>query len=801
METDTTSPINETPLHSISVRSLVEFVMQSGDLSTGGFQRRDRAQLGTQGHKRVQKSRPEGYETEVEVACQIEGTDLLLEVRGRIDGLYSGTEPVVIEEIKTTTLSLNLVDEEHNPLHWGQAQCYAYMYARQYRLDEISIHLTYFQLETHEEKTFERHYKYEDLETFFSHLITTYLNWFRKVQAWQARRDQTIEQLEFPYEEYRPGQRDLAVSVYKTIRSRERAYIQSPTGVGKTIASLFPSVKALGQRMAAKIFYLTAKTSGRLVAEKALDDMRRSNLYLRSVTLTAKEKICFCPPVNCDPDVCPFARGYFDKVKRALEELDRHQAFTRPVVEEIARRYEICPFEFSLDLALWVDCIICDYNYVFDPRVYLHRFFDFDVDPYIFLVDEAHNLPDRARAMYSAELNKSTVLQLQRILKTQVPALAKKLGEINKILLEKRKICQEEGKNALVEHELPEPLLKAVREFSHKAEDWLVLNHTAEFRQDLLEFYFLCSNYLRTAEYFDTYYVSYFERQGQSDLRAKLFCLDPAPMLAMPLERSHSTVFFSATLLPMDYFMKLLTGDADHPSRIFQSPFPQENVCLLVHNKIPTKYAQRADSYDAIAATIETVISTHVGNYLVYFPSYAYLNEVVERLKGRLPERQLLIQERGMSEEARDAFLAQFSSTNEETLVGFAVMGGVFGEGIDLVGERLIGVVVVGVGIPQLGLERDLIKAYFDSKSGSGFAYAYQYPGFNRVLQATGRVIRTETDRGIIVLIDERFTHTHYRNLFPSHWKKYQVVQSKREMEKLLSQFWERTSPSDRLKA
>ena len=790
MDTDTASQIEVNPPHSISVRSLVEFVMQSGDITPGGFQRRDRAQLGTQGHKRVQRSRPEGYETEVEVTCQVENTEPPLLVRGRIDGLYANHDPITIEEIKTTTLSLELVDEDHNRLHWAQAQCYAYMYARQYHLNEIRIHLTYYQLDSHEEKTFERHFTRTDLDIFFSNLITPYLNWFQKVQAWQIRRDRSIEQLDFPYEEYRPGQRDMAVAVYKTIREKNRSYIQSPTGVGKTIASLFPSVKALGLGLAEKIFYLTAKTSGRLVAEKALADMRQSDLYLRSVTLTAKEKICFCPPVNCDPEVCIFARGYFDKVKQALEELDQHQAFTRPVIEELARKYEICPFEFSLDLALWVDCIICDYNYVFDPRVYLHRFFDFSIEPYIFLVDEAHNLPDRARAMYSAELEKEKVLQLQRILKPQVPALAKKLGEINKILLKKRKACQAEGKEALIERELPETLLKAIREFSHKAEDWLVLNQAAEFRQELLGFYFLCSNYLRTAEYFDTFYVSYFERRGQSDLRAKLFCLDPAPMLAIPLERSQSTVFFSATLLPMDYFMKLLTGAADHPRRIFQSPFPQENACLLIHNKISTKFAQRADSYDAIAETIETAINTHAGNYLVYFPSYVYLNEVVERLRSRVPERQLLIQERRMTEESRDAFLSRFSSTNEETLIGLAVMGGVFGEGIDLVGERLIGVVVVGVGVPQLGLERDLIKEYFDRDQSSGFAYAYQFPGFNRVLQATGRVIRTDTDRGIIVLIDERFTHAHYRQLFPSHWRGYQVVQNSSELKDKLTRFW-----------
>ncbi|MFT3895900.1 MAG: helicase C-terminal domain-containing protein [Anaerolineales bacterium] len=787
---DTSSQTKVIQPHIVSVRTLVEFVLQSGDLTAGGFQRRDRAQLGTRGHQRVQRSRPNDYETELEIVHYVEETDLPLEVRGRIDGLYGSKEPVIIEEIKTTTLSLELITEQHNHLHWAQAQCYAYMYAHKHKLSEISIHLTYYHLDSQKEKTFERHYRMIELEAFFQDLVARYLRWLRKVITWQAKRDESIQQLEFPYEGYRPGQREMAVAVYKTIRDSGHLYVQSPTGVGKTIATLFPAVKALGQGMAAKIFYLTAKTSGRLVAEKALDDAHQKNLYLKSVTLTAKEKICFCPPVNCDPEECIFARGYFDKVKTALDELDQHQAFTRPLIEEIARKYEICPFEFSLDLALWVDCIICDYNYVFDPRVYLHRFFDFSIESYIFLVDEAHNLPDRARSMYSAELDKATVLHLQRILKPYLPALSKKLSAINKLMLEIRKNCQAEGKDALVEYELPEELLKAVRAFSQKAEDWLVMNQSAEFREELLEFYFQCSNYLRTAEYFDTFYVSYFERQGQGDLKAKLFCLDPAPMLAFPLERSRSTIFFSATLLPMDYFMKLLTGDTEYPSRIFQSPFPLENVNLLVHNGISTKYTQRADSYDAIASSIESVCGAHMGNYLVFFPSYAYLTAVLERLKERLPESRLLVQDRGMTEAARESFLSRFSTGNQETLIGLAVMGGVFGEGIDLVGERLIGAIVVGVGVPQVSLENDLIKEYFDRQNGSGFAYAYQYPGFNRVLQATGRVIRTEADRGIIVLIDERFTHTRYRQLFPSHWRGYQVVQNISQIEGRLARFW-----------
>jgi len=391
---------------------------------------------------------------------------------------------------------------------------------------------------------------------------------------------------------------------------------------------------------------------------------------------------------------------------------------------------------------------------------------------------------------YSAELDKKIVLELRRALKEHLPGLAKDLNAINKLLLEKRKACQSEELNALVETELPEALLKAIGKFVQHAENWLALNQPAEFQQALLDFYFACNNYLRTAEYFDTFYVSYFECQGQSGLRAKLFCLDPAPMLAEPLKRSQSTIFFSATLAPIDYFKKLLTGSAEHPALAFQSPFPLENSRLMIHNRISTKYKERSESYAPIASAIETICNAQVGNYLVFFPSYAYMEAVLELVKERLPKEQLLIQSRGMTETERETFLAQFSTDNSGTLIGFAVMGGIFGEGIDLVGERLIGAIVVGVGLPQMGLEPDLIKEYFNKQNGNGFAYAYQYPGFNRVLQAIGRVIRTETDRGIIVLIDERFAHTRYRRLFPAHWQGFQVIQNEDELKNHLEKFW-----------
>lgn len=775
-----------------SVRTLVEFVLREGNLFGGGFQEPDRALLGSRGHRRLQKSRPTGYQAEVAIRHLVETADLSLEIFGRIDGIFSLDQPITLEEIKTTTQDLPLVTGD-NPLHWGQAQCYAYMYARQHNLAEMRVQLTYYHLDSQETLTFQRNFTFSELESFFTDLVAAYLTWMGQVKAWQERRDASIQQLDFPYTTYRMGQRDLAVAVYRAIQKKEQLFVQAPTGIGKTIATLFPAVKAIGTRLVARIFYLTAKTPGRLVAEQALDDMRQSGLHLKSVTLTAKEKICFCSATGGEPEECPFTRNYYGKLKTALAETHEIEAFTRPVITELAQRYEICPFEFSLDLALWADCIIGDYNYVFDPSVYLRRFFDNVVEPYVFLVDEAHNLPDRARAMYSAELDKQTVLELRKSVKPHLPNLAKALSEINQALLDQRRRCDPNDPPVLVEQERPEALLRALRRFSRQAEAWLALNQKTNFRPALLDFYFQATTYMRTAEtFFGPGYVSYFEKKGPEDLTAKLFCLDPAPFLTAALERSRAAIFFSGTLLPLEYFDRVLTGSTSHPRLILQSPFPSEHLALLIHNQISTRYTQRANSYEAVAALIEGVCAAQPGNYLVFFPSYAYLTAVAELVQERWPRWQLLIQERGMAETSRDAFLARFSAAQAGTLLGFAVMGGIFAEGVDLVGERLIGAIIVGVGLPQLSLERDLLKAYFTKHAHNGFAYAYQYPGLNRVMQAAGRVIRTERDRGVILLIDERLTQPRYTRLFPSEWRHFQVVRQTDNLVEKLRHFWQK---------
>jgi DNA excision repair protein ERCC-2 len=782
---------NTDSLLKISVRGLVEFVLREGDLPTGfGFVSRDRAVQGTRGHQRVQKSRPDDYEAEVSIRHRVERDGIGLDILGRIDGLFHSDDPLCIDEIKTTTTDLSQIDETYNHLHWAQAKVYAYIYALHNDLAKMAVQLTYYHLDSRQTKEIRHTFTFAELTAFFDDIIDSYMAWAKLVLAWYEKRDASIEILEFPYAEYRTGQREMAVAVYRAIRDGEKLFVQAPTGIGKTIAAQFPAIKAIQKGLVSKIFYLTAKTLGRTVAEKALDDMRAEGLQLKSITLTAKDKICFCSATG-DKDNCPYARDYYGKLRPALEDAYQHQAFTRPFIEEIAEKHQLCPFEFSLDLSLWVDCIICDYNYAFDPRVHLRRFFENVTEPYAFLIDESHNLPDRAREMFSAEVSKRAVLDLRAQVKEQLPQTAKALNKINRILLDKRKAAEAIDQTELVEHEVDDALINALRHFVQVAEAWLIFNYQSDFRQNLLDFYFTCTTYLFIAEqYFGPNYVAYFELNRQDGVRAKLYCVDPAPHLVEALKRGQSAVFFSATLLPMLYFEQILTGCTGQRQLQLASPFPRENLHVLVHQHIATKYTQRATSYQPIAHTIMAVCAAQTGNYLVFFPSYAYLEAVREVLEREFPEQSLLVQERNMSEPEREDFLAQFATNNDNSLIALAVMGGIFGEGIDLVGERLIGAIVVGVGIPQLGLERNLIRDYFNQAQRRGFEYAYQYPGLNRVMQAAGRVIRTETDRGVIVLLDERFNQYRYRTLYPVAWHGFNVVKDAEEIRGLLQTFW-----------
>ncbi len=633
--------------------------------------------------------------------------------------------------------------------------------------------MTYYQIDTGEMRSFRQHHGAKELALFFQDLVSKYLKWAETIVAWETRRDDSIRRLEFPFTAYRPGQREMAVSVYRTIKDERQLLIQAATGIGKTMAAVFPAVKAIAEGISSKVFYLTARTTGRIAAEKALDHLRQNELRLKSLTITAKEKICFDRDAACNPEECRFARGHYDRVNEALKDIFDQDAFTRTAIEQVAKSYRICPFEFSLELSLLADCIICDYNYAFDPRVFLRRFFSEDGGDFTFLIDEAHNLVDRSREMFSAELFKQPMLDLRRAVRREQPKIFKSLGKINTWMVKARNKCVECG-SSRYEKEPPQDLFPVLRKFLLNTENWLSRNIQTSYREELLDLYFQVSGFMRVAERFDESYVTCLEKIGK-DLKLKLFCIDPSIQLENALKRCKAAIFFSATMTPMAYFQQILGCDKNAAHLILPSPFPAENLRLLIADRISTLYRHREKTKDQISRAIRTLVKQKKGNYLAFFPSYDYLQMVYDVYASELPDSDLVRQTPFMSERERLDFLQLFKQDNSRSLVGFAVMGGIFGEGIDLVGERLSGAIIVGVGLPGISLERELIRDYFAETRNAGFEFAYQYPGINRVLQAAGRVIRTEKDRGVILLIDQRYATNRYRSLLLRQWSTVRV--------------------------
>ena len=782
----------------ISVQNLLEYAQQSGDLSMGTYSS-SRAVEGTRGHATVRKALKNEltgdtvYEAEVPVSFMLEGKSTILEVTGRIDGVLKDASGITIHEIKTTTISLEHIEHDYNPQHWAQAKCYAYMFAYQYGLDYIAIRLTYYQLDEKQEKSFMDLYSIEALEEFFMPLVRECLTWQDMIHGWCSSRNESIEKLEFPYSGYRLGQQEFIDSVYKSIKEGDLLFAQAPTGTGKTIASLYPAAKALGEGLTSKVFYLTAKTTTRALAEKALEDMRAKGLKLKSITITAKEKICFCEDPTCDKESCEYAANYYGKVKKAVADALSEDYLDRFTIEKYAKLHSVCPFELSLDLSLWCDIIICDYNYLFDPRVYLKRFFTQRGD-YCFLIDEAHNLVDRARDMYSSELSKRSFFELKRGVKAEIPAINEMTNQLYKYFLNTAKVLiseeDDEGKGFYrVRRDRPNELYELLESFTGYLENWLPRNPPVSFMEALLETYFNCLNFMKIMELYDESYVTCYDKSSR-DFKIKLFCVDPSKLLKNAMNKGRASVLFSATLSPMGYFTEMLGGGRDARVLTLPSPFPAENLCVYVDDTISTKYKMRPFSYDNIAGAILEAVSSRVGNYMVFFPSFDYLNEVYYRFMGIKSDIRTLYQIAGMSEAARQEFLDEFDSIGGVSLVGFAVLGGVFGEGIDLTGDRLSGAIIVGVGLPQICNERNIIKRHFDEQSCAGFEYAYTYPGINRVLQAAGRVIRTENDMGVVILLDERFSYHTYRELLPSEWSPILRASDGCLLPDVLREFW-----------
>lgn len=780
----------------ISVRNLVEFILREGDIDSrrSGGMDKEAMLMGGRLHRKIQRRMGPEYHAEVSLKTLVDCGEFCIQVEGRADGVIikeDETEPgVIIDEIKGVLRELSHIEQPVN-VHLAQAKCYAYIYARQHGLKRVGVQMTYCHLDTEEIRRFQFEYRKKELEEWFHDLVGSYEKWARFQIEWKQERDASIQRVEFPFP-YRKGQRDVAAAVYRTILRKKKLFIQAPTGVGKTMSTVFPAVKAVGEGLAEKIFYLTAKTITRTVAENAFSTLKENGLRMKVITLTAKEKICFCEEAACNPEACPYAKGHFDRVNDAVfDMITGGNEINRKAIEEQAQKYMVCPFELSLDISTWTDAVICDYNYAFDPTAHLKRFFsEGGSGNYIFLIDEAHNLVERGREMYSAQLYKEDLLEAKRLIKADSPPLAKKLEEVNRLFLALKRECEDYMILDSVSH-IALKLMNVLTELEKFLEEPV----EEKKRDQVLELYFQVRSFVNIHDIMDENYVVYSELEPDGRFKVRLFCVNPAQNLQSYLEYGVSTVFFSATLLPIHYYKELLSVEKEDYAIYAETPFPAKNRILLMGRDVSTKYTLRgAVMYERIARYIITAAKVRKGNYMAFFPSYKVMEEVYNYFLSDAGEIDSVIQSQSMGEAEREEFLGMFETDRENSLVGFCVMGGIFSEGIDLTEDRLIGAVIVGTGLPQVCNDREIVKQYFDKMGMRGFDYAYLYPGMNKVLQSAGRVIRTETDRGLILLLDDRFSQRQYKEMFPREWEGCRTC-SADTLTALAEEFWSGSPP------
>ena len=753
--------------YTISVRSLVEYVYQSGSIDNR-FKNNVSLIEGTKAHQQIQSQYGDLDRKERHTSGFIEFEQLTFQIEGRCDGLLFKDDQYIIEEIKSTSKELNDISEQSYPVHWAQAKVYGHLICEELDLEHIIIQLTYVSINTEEKKSYQLKFTKNELNEFVHHLIKSVYPFAKWKNDHMIQRNNSIKDLNFPFPSFRKGQRKLAGAVFQTIQEGNNLFAVAPTGIGKTVSTIFPTIKSLGENNINRMFYLTSKTITRTVAEETFKRMTEQGLCLTCTTLTAKDKICFKEETICEKDYCEFANGYYDRINSAvLDILATEQLLTREKIEKYARKHTVCPFEFSLDLLHSSDAIICDVNYLFDPRVSLKRLFDEHKRNSVLLIDEAHNLVDRAREMYSASIFKSKFLELKNTFRHTKDEFYMIINELNKRFIELRKKWKDHP--TPVWKELDNEFVECLKEFNEMTELKLQMMEDDENRKELLDTYFESLNFVKIAELFNENYVCYLELY-KSEVHLRLFCLDPSKVVNEVIKRYHSTIYFSATLTPIQYYQDML-GDQNRDYTIaIDSPFEKEQLEVTI-NPLSTRYQDRERNLDRLNEAIFKEVNKRKGNYLVFYPSYQYLIQSVEIFQTNYPNIRTIVQKSGMDEKEREEFLNDFDSKNEETLVGFAVLGGIFSEGIDLKGDRLNGVIVIGVGLPQICLERNIIRDHFNSVGKNGYYYSYVFPGMNKIMQAGGRVIRSETDQGTLLLIDDRYKSSLYQSLLPSEWR------------------------------
>lgn len=758
----------------ISVRNLVEFIFRSGDIDNriGKGAQKEAMQEGSRMHRKIQGRMGMEYRAEVPLKLEVPQEQYVLALEGRADGIITNADGVTVDEIKCMYTDVTRF-EEPIFVHKAQAMCYAYIYALQNGLDQISVQLTYCDLDTEEICRFEEAFSFFWLERWFQDMMEDYRKWTDFQFAWRKIRQTSIQTLEFPFP-YREGQYKLVGDVYRTIHRKKILFIQAPTGTGKTISTLFPAIRAVGENLGDKIFYLTAKTITRTVAKDTCDLLKAKGYRGKVIVLTAKEKMCPCEEMDCNPSNCLRAKGHYDRVNDAVYDLiTTEEDFTRERMLAQAEKYQVCPFEMSLDASLYADIIICDYNYVFDPNVYLKRFFsEEEKGDYIFLVDEAHNLVERGREMYSAVLVKEEILTVKKLVRGKDRKLEAALEKCNRQMLEWKRECE-----TYTIYESIGAFAFSLMRLMSLLDIFLQSRGEMPERKEVTEFYLNLRHFMNMFERVDENYVLYSDFDETDRFCLHLYCVNPSVNLQECLERGKSTIFFSATLLPVNYYKNLLSSKKDNYAVYADSAFREEQRLLFIGRDVSSLYTRRTlGEFHRIALYIQQVLRAKKGNYLIFFPSYRFMEDVYEQfLAVNEQEADCMMQSGNMNEADREEFIQEFSNPRGKSLAAFCVLGGIFSEGIDLKEDLLIGVLIVGTGLPQICNQREILKEYYQEENGQGFDYAYQYPGMNKVLQAAGRVIRTASDRGIIGLLDERFLRSDYRQLFPREWSQYEV--------------------------
>lgn len=770
----------------LSVHQLVDFLLRTGDIDNRVFNRSSMTE-GSRLHSVYQSKQSSNYLAEFPLKMSFNVDEVNIVLEGRADGIIKRSETeYVIDEIKTTVEDLKIFHDDNLEWHLGQAKCYAYMFAKQTNLEYIGIKLTYIRQGKEKEQLVDSYvFNILELEQFVVKLLNEYLSFYNIIFNKISKRNESIEALKFPFSKFRQGQRDLAKYTYAMAKKRGRLFAEAPTGIGKTISTLFPFIKALKDDDNSKIFYLTAKTSGRESAHQALKLLKENGLSLSDIMITAKDKICFCKGQACNPEECPYAKGYYNKIQTVLRyAILNYDDFDLQTITQLAYENQICPFEFELDLSLFMDIIICDYNYLFDPISYMKRYFDEDTSSFLVLVDEAHNLVDRSRDMYSASLSYKQFLGARKsVCHSKLHQLKLAMSKMNKMF--KEYLVNPKDGNYILD-EFYEYTYKTISSFITSMQD-INKNENKEMSKELLEFYLEVNRFSKILEFYNDHFICYYEIHDD-DLILHVSCLDASSFLYSSLRRLRGSVLFSATLSPIEYYVDMLGGKKEDAQLILPSPFPVDNLKIIIAPKVSIRYKNRDASYQQVADYIKAFVENKVGNYFIFLPSYEYLTSLMPYID--MEDVDVYEQDRGMSDEDKEAFLTNFKPHPERTTLGFVIVGGAFGEGIDLVSDRLIGAVIVGIGMPKINFVSDQIMKYYDSKEQSGYNYAYLNPGMNKVMQALGRVIRSETDRGAVLLIDERYLTNDYRDLFKSEWRKYEVAFSPKEVSDILQDFF-----------